>query len=325
MADNNQYHQKWPKENEFYSNQPRINTQPETFSTYQQVKVRRRPRRSRKQGCRPNCLGILIFISILAVPIFCSVIYFLLPFQTNILILGIDYVNPPSYAARTDTIILTTFKPLKHYIGFLSIPRDLWVNIPEVGENRINTAHFFAEASEPGSGPQASIETIKANFNLDIDHYIRVRFEGFREVVDAMGGVDIYLSEPMAGYSPGNYHLTGGKALAFVRHRMGEDDFYRMEHGQLMIKSIIKQMMRPSKLVRLPLVLRALFRSVDTDIPIWLWPRLAFMVLRLGTDGIDNRTINRDMVTPFTTSEGAQVLAPNWELINPVVDEIFRK
>jgi anionic cell wall polymer biosynthesis LytR-Cps2A-Psr (LCP) family protein len=98
-----------------------------------------------------------------------------------------------------------------------------------------------------------------------------------------------------------------------------------MEHGQLMIKSIIKQMMRPSKLVRLPLVLRALFRSVDTDIPIWLWPRLAFMVLRLGTDGIDNRTINRDMVTPFTTSEGAQVLAPNWELINPVVDEMFRK
>lgn len=325
MADNNQYHQKWLDKNQYYSNQSKTNAPPEQWSTYQSVNVRRRPRRSRRKGLRLNCLGILILLSLLTVPIFCSVIYFLLPLQTNILILGIDYVNPPSYAARTDTIILTTFKPLKPYIGILSIPRDLWVNIPQVGENRINTAHFFAEAVEPGSGPQASIETIKSNFNLDMDHYIRIRFEGFREVVDAMGGVDINLSEPMAGYSQGIYHLNGRKALAFVRHRMGEDDFYRMEQAQLMIKSIIKQMMRPSKLIRLPLVIRAILRSVETDIPIWLWPRLMFMVLRLGPDDIDNRTINRDMVTPFTTSEGAQVLAPNWELINPVVDEMFRK
>jgi len=198
------------------------------------------------------------------------------------------------------------------------------VNIPGIGENRINTAHFFAEVNETGSGPQATINTIKTNFGLEMDHFIRIRFEGFREIVDAMGGVDIHLSEPMAGYSPGSYHLTGRKALAFVRHRLGEDDFFRMEHGQFMVKMIFKQMLHPKEWLRLPLILRAIFRSIDTDIPVWLWPRLGFMFLRLGPDGIESQTITRDMVTPFTTSEGAQVLSPNWEMINPLINEMFR-
>ena len=65
-----------------------------------------------------------------------------------------------------DTIILTTFNPWKPNVGMLSIPRDLWVNIPGVGENRINTAHFFAEANDPGSGPSATMDTIEAEFWL---------------------------------------------------------------------------------------------------------------------------------------------------------------
>jgi anionic cell wall polymer biosynthesis LytR-Cps2A-Psr (LCP) family protein len=96
-----------------------------------------------------------------------------------------------------------------------------------------------------------------------------------------------------------------------------------MQHGQVIMKAALKQMLRPSQWLRLPFVLAALSRSVDTDLPAWLWPRLVFALLLSGPDGIDNRTITREMVTPFTTSEGANVLLPNWGLINPVLLDMF--
>jgi len=65
------------------------------------------------------------------------------------------------------------------------------------------------------------------------------------------------------------------------------------------------------------------FQSVDTNIPAYLWPRLGLAVLRAGPDGIDNRTITREMVNPWTTDLGANVLLPNWDAINPVLMEMF--
>jgi LCP family protein required for cell wall assembly len=252
-----------------------------------------------------------------------TAIYFFAPGRSNILVLGIDYAPPGSAVGRSDTNILTTFIPSQPYLGMLSIPRDLWVNIPGVGENRINTAHFFAEASQPGNGPQAAIETIRQNFGVDVDHYVRIKFEGFRDVINAMGGVDIELDKPMAGYDVGRHHLTGNKALAFARNRTGSDDFFRMEQGQLILKATFRQMLSPLKWPRLPAIMVALARSIDTDVPAYLWPRLGMTILRTGPDGIDNRTITREMVTPIITDQGANVLLPNWNLINPVLLEMF--
>ena len=67
---------------------------------------------------------------------------------------------------------------------------------------------------------------------------------------------------------------------------------------------------------RLPAVAAAGLSSIDTNVPVWLWPRLGVALLRAG-DGIDTRTVSREMVTPYTTDEGAMVLLPNWELITP--------
>jgi LCP family protein required for cell wall assembly len=250
-------------------------------------------------------------------------IYLLLPVRTNILLLGIDYADPGSVASRSDTIMLTTFIPLKPYIGVLSIPRDLWVSIPGVGENRINTAHFYAEIQQPGSGPYATMQTIRLNFGVDVNYYMRIQFRGFHDVIETLGGVDIELSKPMAGYEPGQYHLTGNKALAFVRNRQGTDDFFRMQQGQFMLKAVFKTMIKPANWLRLPKVAQAFISSVDTNIPSWLWPRLIVALMHAGPGGIDDRIITRDMVAPFTTPEGAMVLAPQWELINPVIEEIF--
>ena len=267
-------------------------------------------------------MGCLLLLAPAAVLALILGLYFLFPMRTNILLLGIDYTEG-NYVARSDTIILATIAPSQPYVGMLSIPRDLWVLIPGVGENRINTAHFFAEAQNPGSGPEAVKGTMELNFGVKPDYYMRVRFEGFREVVEALGGVVIELPEPMAGYPAGTHYLKPRKALAFVRHRATSDDFHRMSNGQFMLQALLKNTLYPRNWGRFPAVLTAFSNVVDTDIPQWLWPRLALALLRVGPDGIDSRVIDRDFVTPFITNAGANVLAPNWPLINILVEEIF--
>lgn len=295
---------------------------------YQQVRMERRGGkyyiRSRSSG--PGCFrgSCFLIVSLLVVAFLLLLAYFLAPLRTNFLVLGIDRTPDGTALGRSDTIILVSVIPLKPTVNMLSIPRDLWVNVPGVGENRINTAHFFAEANQEGSGPQAALDTVNQNFNLDVPYYVRVRFDGFMRVIDAMGGVTINLSEPTGILPAGEHHLNSEQALAFARDRSGADDFFRMEHGQILIRAVVSQMMSPSSWDRLPAVIQVGMESIETNIPIYHWPRLGVALLRGTISGMDNRTITRDMVTPFTTSGGAAVLAPNWDRINPVVDEMFR-
>lgn len=250
--------------------------------------------------------------------------YFFAPLRTELLVLGIDRVPDGTALGRSDTMILMSVNPLKPTVKLLSIPRDLWVTIPGVGENRINTAHFFAEASVPGSGPEAAVATVEQNFNVSVPYYVRLRFDAVLMVVDALGGVNVELPSDMAGLPAGSHHLSGEQALAFVRDRKGTDDFFRMEHAQFMLKSIARQMISPASWSRLPAVFQAARSSVDTNLPLWQWPRLGIAFVRAAMgDGLDARTIQREMTTPYITDQGANVLLPNWPLIQPYVQEMF--
>ncbi len=276
--------------------------------------------RTIRRGIRMGCLGIF---AVFACIIFVGGVYLLVPFRTDMLILGIDRTPDGTNLGRSDTNILVTVRPLRPYIGALSIPRDLWVTIPGVGENRINTAHYFAEVQDPGSGPDAALETIRQNFGLSVEHYIRLKFDGIVDVVDALGGLDVELENPMGGLPAGEHNLTGEQALVFVRDRQETDDFFRMLQGQFFMSELVEQLLRPSSWPRFPAVIAAVNESIDTNIPFWVWPRLGFAFLRSGPGGIDYHVINRDYVSSSTTSEGAQVLIPEWSLIHPLVDEIF--
>ncbi len=252
-------------------------------------------------------------------------VYLLAPFRTNILLLGIDRRPGETNASRTDTMILTTIEPLAPYVGMLSIPRDLWVTLPGGSQNRINTAHFFAEAASPGSGPEAAKQVVAENFGVTVDNYLRINFAGLRDFVDALGGVEIDLPQAMSGYTAGRHTLNGEQALAFVRDRAGSDDFARMARGQLFLKAVLWQVATPIAWPRLPLAGLTLLRSIDSDVPAWLWPRLLVAVIRAGPDGIDGRVFSREMAPGFTTDAGAQVLAPDWARINPVLKEMFNQ
>ena len=112
--------------------------------------------------------------------------------------------------------------------------------------------------------------------------------------------------------------------MKFVRSRAGSDDFSRMSQAQLMIKSVVKRMLVPYVWKKLPEILTATQTIVKMNIPVLLWPRLLFALIRSG-DNIDARAINRDMVQPFTTDQGAQVLLPNWDVIRKITTEMFEK
>lgn len=290
----------------------------EPLQHFQPVPINRPEKKSsRRSACTCGCAPLVVIVVVLLAA------YFLTPGTTRLLLLGIDRAPEGTDLGRSDTMILMAISPLKPDVRMLSIPRDLWVNLPGGGQNRINTAHYFAEIAEPGSGPAAAAQTVEENFGVPVDYTLRIRFGGFKDVVNAMGGVTLNLEKPMAGYPAGKVRLDGDQALAFVRDRKGTDDFFRMEHTQLLVISAARQLLNPLNWIRLPAVGAAILQTVDTTVPVYLWPRLAVAVLRAAPGGLDNRTIDRSMVNPFTTDQGAQVLAPNWDAINPVLMEMF--
>jgi LCP family protein required for cell wall assembly len=288
------------------------NTQPSPAMDQMQA-IRVVPGRGRKRR-RP----LWLWLSLAAV-----LVYFFAPLRTNFLLLGTDDSPERGSLGRTDTIILASVVPLRPYVGMLSIPRDLWVQVPGVGEQRINTAYFFAEANQPGSGAGAAMETIRENFDVPVRYYAVVHMLGLVSVIDALGGVDISLEEPLGGLPAGAHHLNGTQALDFVRERSTSDDFGRMARTQVLLSATLKAALRPAAWGNLPQFLTALTQTVETNLPFWQWPRMGFALLRAPVFGIDSRAISREMVTPFQTSQGAQVLAPNWEAIRPVLREMF--
>jgi LCP family protein required for cell wall assembly len=272
----------------------------------------------KSRGCGCFLWGLII-------PILAIIIGFLLfPYRTNVLILGVDRSPDGTYVGRTDTIMLLSVNPLKPVVNLLSIPRDLWVNIPFYGENRINTAHFFAEANQAGTGPDSALQTIRSNFGVTVNYFVRFNFEGFKDIVNAMGGITIEIPQPMSGYDPGIYKLDGDQALAFVRDRQSSDDFFRMQRGQMMIQAAVKQMVNPIAWPRVPLVVTTSLQAVNTNVPFFEIPRLGLAMVRaIITDSINSQTITREMVYPTITADGANILIPNWDMINPLLLEMF--
>lgn len=308
-----------------WQTQPYQPPPPEPIEQYQPIRApqparpARRPQRQRSGlGCC-GCFGVGL---ILALGLLLA--YFLAPINTRVLLLGIDRAPEGTALSRTDTMILTSINPLLPTVKMLSIPRDLWISIPNVGENRINTIHFFAESAQPGSGPRQTVRVVSDTFGVPVRYFVRLRFDGVVQIVDAMGGVVVDMPEAMSGYEAGQHRLTGEQALAFARDRSGADDFFRMAHGQLLIRSVVKQMLNPVTWVRLPQIFAALANTLDTNVPFWHWPRMGLALARSVLQGnIDSRTFDRAMAAPFVTTDGASVLLPNWDLINPVLDEMF--
>lgn len=268
---------------------------------------------NRKKTWRWWLLAVLVFL------------LFFTPLRTTVLVLGIDRPPEGTWIGRSDTMILASVPPVLPKISMLSIPRDLWVTVPGNGENRINTAHYFAELAVPGTGMQAADEVVETNLGVNVNYVVRIKFDGFVQVIDAMGGVTINLPVDMSGLTAGKQHLDGTQALRFARDRTGSDDFYRQQRGQMVLMAAFKNMLNPVKWIHIPAVMVAAFKSLESNVPIWVYPRLVYATIFSAVSGFDSHTLDRDMVTPWTTDGGAQVLLPNWDKINPLLYKLFRQ
>jgi len=196
---------------------------------------------------------ILLFLLLLA--------YLFLPFGTQrALLLGSD--ASADGVSRADTIVVT-----KAGGGMLAVPRDTLVDIPGVGEDKINAA--FA-----AGGPDLTVETVENLTGVPVDDYVVVNFGGVREIVDAMGGITVEVEEPIevgiegrrVSIPAGTKELDGLEALAYVRYRGGPTaDIGRIGRQQKFLRELAQESTSPSNLTRLPAMARATWRNIDTN------------------------------------------------------------
>ncbi len=315
--------------------------QPRYYPYPQQPRVVYYPQRRRPNQLAQFVQGYLIGFGAGAIGLcaFLAAFAILFPMgRTNVLVLGVDRrPQETTFVTRTDTLILTTVDPGSNYAGMLSIPRDLWVTLLNGSTGRINTAHFFAEAENTGSGPEATMNTVRSNFGVDVHRYVRIDLIGFVQVVDAMGGVTVDVPTPLIDYEyptydygttvvefqAGQQHMNGEQALAYARIRHGSSDFQRAERQQLVVRALMAQMLSPEAWLRAPLIYAAVIDAVHTDMTLVDAVRMAPTLLLVGPGGLDSRVMQDEMVQPITTDDGAAVLLPVWEATNPVLLEMF--
>ena len=200
---------------------------------------------------------------------------------------------------RADTIMLVHTDPRLQKAIVLSFPRDLWVQIPGRGFDRINTAF---EGGVTGGGPQLMAQTVSDLTRLPIDHTLYVDLDGFRNIVDTLGGVDMcipaynvntpgwltgtdangdptrvyvgdigHIADPNSGLNiePGCQRLDGTQALAYVRSRHlpcdHVPDFSRIGRQQQFLRAVVNQMLRPSVVVRAPALVSPVLQSLRRD------------------------------------------------------------
>ncbi len=203
---------------------------------------------------RPVLLILLVLIAL-------TLVYLTVPFGGDrAVLLGSD--ARAGEASRSDTIVVT-----KAGGGMLAVPRDTLVDIPGVGEDKINAA--FASG-----GPELTVETLENLTGVRINDYVVVHFGGVEEIVDALGGITLEVDKPIrvgidgrrVHIPAGTHTLDGLQALAYVRYRGGPTaDIGRIGRQQKFLRELAREATSPAKLLRLPATAGATWRNIDTN------------------------------------------------------------
>jgi len=239
---------------------------------------------------------------------------------------------------RSDVVMLVRFDPETKQAYTASLPRDLWVELPDGGHDRINAA--YAEG-----GRQYLIDTIRLNFGIDVNHYVEVDMAGFGRLVDAIGGVNMYFTTPMRdGLSgldipaAGCVTLNGGMAVAFARARHLEyrsesgrwrtdptGDLGRISRQQLFLRKVMEQALAKNLLnpVTLNSLMGIALDSVGFDPELGQRDALLDLADRLQSFDLNNLHSFSIPVEQFRTSGGAAVVRIEETAARPVLN-VFR-
>ncbi len=266
--------------------------------------------------------------------------------RVTVLVMGIDQrTGETDTAYRTDSMMLLTLDPAGRTAGMLSIPRDLYVEIPGFPDrDKITTANFKGDAYHlPGGGPQVAVDTVELNLGIRVDFYVRINFTAFEALIDKIGGIDINnpyeLYDPeypdcCFGYDPfylpaGPQHLDGSTALKFARtrHTTG-DDFGRAERQQIVVLAVRDKLTSadnlPNLIANAPQLLATLQGSYTTNMSPEQMLSLALLAKDIPREQITSAVIDQQYIADFyTAADNQQVLILNIEKFRELRDSMF--
>jgi len=245
-------------------------------------------------------------------------------------------------AYRTDTMMLVSIDPETNGIGILSIPRDLYVQVPGYTElQRINTPMVFGESRQPGYGPTLLMQTVQLNLGIRVHDFVAVDFQAFIDIVDLIGGIDVTLDYTINdsqypnmsyGYDPfylpaGTHHLNGYDALRFARTRHGSSDIQRAERQQQAVFAIRDRILNldmiPQLLIQSPALWNTMSDNVYTGLSLEQVIQLGLYAKDIDMDNIKTGVIDFSYLQSYTTESGASVLIPNRARLGSLMTEVF--
>ncbi len=225
----------------------------------------------------------------------------------NILLLGIDFRDGDEEPARSDTVMVVRIEPATGAVRMLSIPRDLLVDIPGHGEDKMNAAYPIGEVwgEERGAelgGATLVAQTVESNFDIPIHYFMTVDFNGFRRIVDTVGGIvvdvraqikdDQYPTEDFGltreYYPTGFQFMDGEDALRYARTRHGDNDVNRGQRQQQVLRAIRQQATTKGLITQADDLMRDLADTVRTDLNFNQMLALANLGRSLDTDAIES-------------------------------------
>lgn len=263
--------------------------------------------------------------------------------RISILLMGIDQRCEDDGPSHTDSMMVLTIDPVGLSAAVLSLPRDLWVEIPNFGVDRINQANYYGEIYEyPGGGQALAVQTVETLLGVPIDYYVAVNFDAFVEVVNLVGGIDIDVPEAIEdpkypdqcyGYDPfsiepGEQHLDGEAALKYARTRATfGGDVDRAERQQAVMLAVRQQVFDlnslPQLLAQAPQLWQTSQENVRTNMTLNEAIQLALLAQDIPRDSIRTAVLDYNYVYNETTPDGRQVLVPVRENIRQLRDQLF--
>jgi len=241
----------------------------------------------------------------------------------NILVMGKDQ-RPDDGAWRTDTIMIVAVDQKANQVGVISVPRDLYVEIPGMGLGRINQADHFGETSKyPGGGPALLRRVLTETLGIPTQRYVRIEYDGLSRLVDALGGVTVTLDCPLYERTPndsspngvvdwnlpaGPVGLDGVTAKKFATYRYATTDFGRARRQQQLIWAIRDRVLQIDALPRIPDLWKALSNMFSTDLGLLDVVKLAGLGASLQPDRVHGLVLGDDVMDYFITPEGAWVV-----------------
>jgi len=245
-------------------------------------------------------------------------------------------------AFRTDTMMLISIDPQTNQIGILSIPRDLYVDVPGYSRLlRINTPMAYGETSRPGYGPILMMQTVQKNFGIRVNDYMAVDFRAFIDVIDAVGGIEITttytINDPLYpdmnyGYDPfylaaGTHQLDGYDALRFARTRHGDSDIRRAERQQQVLFAVRDKILRldmiPTLILQAPALWQAWQEHVYTRLTLEQVIQLGLYAKDIPAESIKTGVMDYYYLQPYTTPDGQAVLIPNRSRMPQLMIDVF--